>query len=325
MTITGLLLIFAAVLKAHQILTEPVVSKGFWESWLFFVIQVPLELGLGIWLVSGLFRKAGWLLTVIAFAGFIVVTAYKAYTGQASCGCFGRVTVDPLITLFTMDVPVFFLLLIFRPKGEKLFPPPWPNPVHFVAVAIPTALILGVLIPTLAFNKPPDRTEKHIVIKPNNWKIEPNTISPLPEETNEPNLPGKPAEPNEADLPDWQLMLKHTDIVEQLTNDVRIILFYHYDCPDCAVAIPLYSQYSGQYAADEQIQFAFVKGPPYGADEEDPLPDDTTAIVGKLDLSRDWIFESPLTILLIDGQLKGVWQVEFPDMQQLLETILTAQ
>ncbi len=89
MSVAGVLFLFAAVMKSYQLLTEPIISKGFWESWEFFILQVPLEIGLGIWLLSGLFRKAGWLAAVIAFAGFIVITLQKGITGAESCGCFG--------------------------------------------------------------------------------------------------------------------------------------------------------------------------------------------------------------------------------------------
>ncbi len=349
MTVTGLLLIGASALKAQQMLTEPIVSKGLWESWHFFLIAVPLEMALGIWLVSGLFRKAGWLFAVLSFGFFVGVTAYKAAVGELSCGCFGRVSVNPWITLLAIDIPLFILLLIFFPRGEKLLPPPWPHPFHCLAVAIPASLFLGALVPTLAFNKPPDRGETYLVINPGNWQINPNTkpdqvpiavdpnIEPNlsatangkqgPASIVEPNMPAQQtaAEPNEADLPDWQLMLNHVDIAEQLLSGVRIVLFYHYDCPDCAVAIPLYSEYSKQLAADEQIQFAFIKGPPFGPDDQDPVPADTTASVGKLDQSRDWIFESPLIFLLKDGQLVKWWLVEYPDFDQLLQTILTAE
>lgn len=344
MTVTGVILIVAAFLKAHQILTEPVISKGFWESWAFFVIQVPLELGLGIWLISGLFRKAGWLLATIAFAGFIGVTFYKSITGQASCGCFGRITVNPWYTLFLMDVPLFLLLLIFPPKGEKLLPPPWPRPAHFFAVAIPTAFILGALVPILIFNKPPDEGTDYIVIKPDKWSntstVRDTQYAIRNTQDAEPNQPVQIVEPNSqnaarstqneistlppAELPQWKLMLEHVDIVDELNSGVVVVLFYHIDCPDCRESIPLYEQYSQQFASDDQIRFAFIKAPPYGDDSEDLVSPDTSAIVGTLDESRDWIFETPLIFLLRDGDLISFWQVEYPDLDTLLQTIITA-
>jgi thiol-disulfide isomerase/thioredoxin len=151
--VTGLVLIVAAVLKIHQLLTEPIISKGFWESWEFFLIQIPLELGLGIWLVCGLFRKAAWMVAVLAFGLFIAVTLQKGLIGAESCGCFGRVKVNPWITLSVIDIPLFLGLVIFRSKGLKFLPPPWPSARRFFGVAIPTFIAIGVIIPVLIFNK----------------------------------------------------------------------------------------------------------------------------------------------------------------------------
>jgi len=155
MVIAGLLLVVAAVLKSRQLLTTPIITEGFWESWLFFMVQVPLEFGLGIWLLSGLFRKAAWLLATISFGLFVCVTFYKGISGAESCGCFGNVHVNPWITLLTMDVPVFLGLVIFRPgKEEKLLPPPWPDAGHFWGVFAATMCLYAVLIPTLIQNRP---------------------------------------------------------------------------------------------------------------------------------------------------------------------------
>src|SRR3989339_147156 len=123
MMLAGLLLIIASILKAHQILTTPILTKGFWESWEFLLIQIPLEFGLGVWLVSGLFRRAAWLAGAVADFGFIFFTIQKILIGAESCGCFGQVHVNPWVTLFTIDIPFFLALLIFRPKGEKLLGP----------------------------------------------------------------------------------------------------------------------------------------------------------------------------------------------------------
>ena len=67
MTLAGLLLIIGTGLKFHQLLSSCVPSwqtntLGFWESYEFFLIQIPLEFGLGVWMVSGLFRKGAWIL-----------------------------------------------------------------------------------------------------------------------------------------------------------------------------------------------------------------------------------------------------------------------
>ncbi len=202
MNIAGLLLLVAAVLKTQQLLIEPVVSEGFWESWKFFLIQIPLEMGLGIWLLSGLFRKAVHLLATIAFGGFILVVLGKALGGFESCGCFGTIKVNPWITVFAIDVPIFLLLLIFRPVGCKLLPPPWPKAAHFFAIAIPTFILLPTVMLTLIFNKPPDKSDTYEVVNTAEWMAvlpeRPAVAKPAPatklvvaEEDNEADMPGQ--------------------------------------------------------------------------------------------------------------------------------------
>ncbi|MHC4758507.1 MAG: hypothetical protein ACYTE8_07600, partial [Planctomycetota bacterium] len=163
MFIAGIVLLAATILKSHQMLTEPILSTGFWESWHFFLIQIPLELGLSIWLLCALFRKGAWLVAVVAFGAFIVFTLHKGLIGAATCGCFGRVHVNPWITLTAIDIPIFLALVIFRPVGYKLLPPPWPPATHFFGVAIPTFIILGAIVPVLSFNRPPDVTDEYEV------------------------------------------------------------------------------------------------------------------------------------------------------------------
>lgn len=151
MIATGMVLIVASFLKVHLMTTQPIVADRFWESWEFFLVQVPLVLGLGIWLVSGLFRKAGWLLGVLALLVFLGDTVYKAVTGAESCGCFGTVEVDPWVTLFVFNIPFLALMLIFPPRGEKFFA--WPSLDHFLGIAVITVLLLPATVGFMAINK----------------------------------------------------------------------------------------------------------------------------------------------------------------------------
>ena len=186
MNLAGALLIAAAVMKMHQVLTQPILSEGFYESWLFLVIQIPLELGLGIWLTCGLFRKGGWLIGLLAYGTFIFATVHKVLTGAESCGCFGMVKVDPRITLFTLDIHFFLLLAIFRPRGKKLFPPPWPDGKHFFGVAVPTFVLLVSVTVVLAFNKVPRISEELTTYKPKGKIILPDPVGKEPDKS-EPN------------------------------------------------------------------------------------------------------------------------------------------
>lgn len=308
MFIAGAFLIVAATLKSHQLLTEPVISKGFWESWAFFVIQILLEFGLGIWLVCGLFRKVAWLLGTIAFGGFIGITSHLALTGASSCGCFGTVHVNPLITLFAIDMPLFILLLIFRPVGGKFLSPPWPSTKHFFGVAIPTFIFFGILVPVLIFNKPPEKTTTYEVVRPEQW----TTVKPAAVEVNEPN--------KAPTVQEWPL-LQSIDIADLLRQGFVVALLYHYDCPDCAEAIPEYNKMTKEMGGEDVMRFAFIEVPPYGTAEQDPVPADTKCLTGKLDASKKWFFQTPLVVLLQDGAVVKSWEGKAPNLDEILEAL----
>ncbi len=318
MAVAGALLIIAAALKTYQLLTEPIISAGFWESWEFFLIQIPLELGLGIWLLSGLFRKAAWMAALLAFAVFIIVTLQKGLAGKESCGCFGPIEVDPWITLSCIDITLFLGLLIFRPKGAKLLPPPWPKPAHFFGVAIPTFIIMAVIIPVLILNKPPDKTNRYEVVRPEEWTQKDPTSSRQTGIEQTSQTPTGREETGE----EWS-MLKHIDIAESLQSGIAVILFYHHDCPDCRDAIPLYDQMSRQLPADSEglIQIAFIEIPPYGPQEDTPIPPDTSCLTGRLDASKKWYITTPLIVVTIDGSVVKSWERQTPTLDEILDAV----
>lgn len=297
MVVTGLVLIVAAGLKIQQLLTEPIISKGFWESWEFFLIQIPLELGLGIWLVCGLFRKAAWMLAVLAFALFIAVTLHKVYIHAESCGCFGRIKVNPWITLSAIDIPLFLMLVIFHPKGSKLLPPPWPKAAHFFGVAIPTFVAFGIIMPVLVFNKPLDKTDKYEVVRPSEW------ISPAQNHK------------------EWS-MLKHIDIADSLRKNLVIVVLYSTECDTCHKAIPLYDQMGRDMAGNEDaIRLAFIEIPPYAKDVEDIVPVGTPCLRGRLDSSKKWYIQTPLVVVLQDGVLVKFWEGQTPQLDEMLDAV----
>lgn len=297
MAIAGLVLIVASILKAHQLLSEPIISTGFWESWAFFVIQIPLELGLGIWLVSGLFKKAAWLIVLMAFALFIGVTLQKTLAGAESCGCFGTIHVKPWITLSTIDIPLFLGLLIFRPRKEKLLPPPWPSARHFFGVAIPTFILLGAIVPILIFNKPPEKTSRYEVVRPDEWISKP-----------------------------WPL-LQYIDIADSLRSQIAIVLLYHSDCPNCREAIPKYEEMARDLTGNENaIRIAFIEVPPYGSPEDNPVSPDTICLAGKLASTKQWYnITTPLIVALVDGSVVKYWEVQTPSLDQILDAVFSAE
>jgi len=324
MTLAGLLLIAAAVLKIIESLHVCIPGwreHGLWESYEFLLVQLPLELSLGVWLISGLFRKAAWLVGTFAFFGFIGVTLYKGISGAESCGCFGQIHVNPWITLALIDIPMFLLLVINRPGKEyRLLPPPWPNVYYAIVFAVPMVAALVFIAPALVAFRPdcvkpgqmntqnPVIITKYVYIKPS--PVEPNTL-PVVNDQNLP-LPGdvnsKPAVVTPIQLSSW---LEHIDIADQLRQGIVVMLMYHHDCPVCATMVPKYDQYyrTMRQQNDSSMTFAFVAIPPYN--EKGSVPADTPCLQGKLNERPDgklWAITSPYVVALIDGQQIKSWQ-----------------
>ena len=342
MTVAGLLLAGAALLKVQEMLTLCIPSwteHGAWESYEFFLLQIPLEFALGVWMVSGVFRKASWIAGTLAYCGFIFVTLGKALAGAESCGCFGQIHVNPWITLFTIDIPFFLLLAIFRPRGEKLLPPPWPNVGHAIAVAVVVFGFMAVASPVMvAFRPACEKPQEWHAVKP----VRP--VQPMPEEIKpaepvaepqesapvEPSLPVvKETEPEpqsavvepEPETPRWP-WLADIDIADQLGQGLTVVLMYHHDCPTCAVMVPKYNDYYKRMGADEGLTFAFVAIPPYGKIGEGPVPADTVCPVGKLSDEKKWAIMSPYVVALIDGAFVRDWdQGTAPEPDKIMDEI----
>ena len=360
MTLAGLLLIAATILKFQEMLSICVPSwrthpLGFWESYEFFLIQIPLEFALGVWLVSGLFRKAGWLAGLVCYLGFIGVTLTKAITGAESCGCFGQIHVDPWITLFAIDIPFFVLLAICRPKGYKLLPP-WPNMFYLLAVAVPTIGLMVLAAPALVTFRPdcikavdaqPDATSQ-LKLQLHKLKQElsgkQQEIDTLKQTIIElQQAPPKPVEngsaqpePTEIEAPvadtidtppvveqwDWLGFVVEDEARQQISEGLVVVMMHRFDCEVCEEMAPRYSEYYQQLVDEGTAEFkiAFLAIPPYG--DEDHVPDDTICITGQLTDEQKWQLMSPYVVALLDGELMKQWdQGTAPEPENILDEV----
>ncbi len=141
--ILGGILLVAAGLKAYQLATEPAAEISLMTSRWFLVGVVEFEVLLGLCLIAGVLSKPVWLVTLGCFSVFTCATLYKALTGEASCGCFGSVHVNPWYTL-GLDVAAVFALLRWRPAlfasaeptGESRLTGPPGEFLHVEAVVV---------------------------------------------------------------------------------------------------------------------------------------------------------------------------------------------
>ncbi|MDR1964229.1 MAG: hypothetical protein LBQ50_10655 [Planctomycetaceae bacterium] len=121
--IVALILLVAAGLKAYQLATvplPPVIQGSFFTPlldlinnryWLMIVILG--EILFGLILIAGIGHQWTWLLSILTFSIFTLISLMKGLSGEGSCGCFGSVTVNPWITT-VFDTTIVVLLGIFR-------------------------------------------------------------------------------------------------------------------------------------------------------------------------------------------------------------------
>jgi thiol-disulfide isomerase/thioredoxin len=298
------------VLKGWQLLTEPLAGSSIWSCRAFLIFQVEFELAVGIWFLSGLFRKTAWLAAVCCFSLFSVVSFYKGITGAASCGCFGPVHLNPWITLFAIDLPAVIALWISRPKLSfgltptwaftagrgfikglvREFTVPWPSTPRLTATICIGLATLCLTTPILALNEPAKITSTYEVLEPETWV-------------------GK-------ELP----ILEHTDIADSLKQGTWVVLFYHYDCPDCAKAIPTYEQMARELAGDKDfLRVAFIEVPPY---RPEPISEASPCILGRLADAKQWFITTPAVALLVDGEVTAAWEEKAPSLQDLMDQLI---
>jgi len=111
------ILLTAAVLKAWQLATVPVLGEGILNTRWFNIFVVQFELLFGIWLLLGLLPKLTWLASVACFLVFSAVSLYLILLGEESCGCFGKIETSPVFTM-TLDLVIVGCLLFCRPSSR---------------------------------------------------------------------------------------------------------------------------------------------------------------------------------------------------------------
>ena len=134
----GSCLLIAAAAKGFQLATEPTAEVSLMTSRWFLVTVVEFEILLGLCLLADVYPKSVWRITLGCFLVFACVSAYRAFAGEASCGCFGSVEVSPWLTL-CIDVVAVLALLRWRPDVSCNTGPAQPKR------AIPATAVVALL------------------------------------------------------------------------------------------------------------------------------------------------------------------------------------
>jgi hypothetical protein len=293
-TVLGVILLVAAALKGHQLATEPVANRDIFSYRWSLMFQVEFEIFFGLWLLSGLHKRLSWLVAVGCFSMFSCVTLYKGLSGEASCGCFGRVEVSPWYTLI-LDVAAVTALLIFRPGMNRAYRPAF---YRFrlgaviglgLAVGVPAGVAMGSFRPaTVTGQGDFVGGTRFVILEPQKW------------------VGGR--------FP----LLEHIDIGERLSKGNWIVMLHRHDCHDCAEAVPRYRRMS-RTLQDTGLKVALVEIPPNGRFHHQLAGTNGGSLVhGKLNSHKEWFVTTPAVALLADGQVAAAWEAKAPELDALL-------
>jgi hypothetical protein len=107
----------AACLKLYGLALSPFAQYEGFLSPAIQSVTIAWEVLLGVWLLTGVCRFLSWLAAVTTFIVFAGASGYLGLIGQARCGCFGTVDVNPS-SAFAVDLLAIGLLVIGRPAWQ---------------------------------------------------------------------------------------------------------------------------------------------------------------------------------------------------------------
>ena len=283
--VLAIVLLAAAGLKAHQLATEPVVGSGLLHSRPLLIAAVEFELFFGLWLLAGIRPAQTRFAALCCFTLFAGVALWKALSGEALCGCFGRVPVNPWYT-FALDT--FFVVALFysRPSLGRV---PAETSVRirirtagvvvvWLAVGIPATIAMGsISAMTLVASGELVGNGSLVVLEPETWV-------------------GKP-------FP----LLRHIDIGQLLAKGNWIVVLYHHDCSKCQKAIPKYEQLACELSSrGGGVRMAMVEIPPYGGLGEIARDASSACLWGRLTDGREWFVATPVELTIETGSVTNV-------------------
>ncbi|MCR4412773.1 MAG: hypothetical protein NUV77_10155 [Thermoguttaceae bacterium] len=280
--LVGVLLLTAAALKGHQLATEPMGWKGEFGSRWTSILVVEFELLLGLCLLAGICRRLIWVVALGCFVVFAAVSCCRGILGHSSCGCFGRVHVNPWTTC-GLDGAVILGLVCWRPVSSER--------ATSAAQGIGPLMVVGLWVVLgapayVAMSKPVAKSigdardlsgpGRIALLEPETW-----VSKPFP-------------------------LLSHIDIGEQLARGRWVVVLYDCHCRHCQALFPKLARLSHLSVASEVYQLAVVEMPGNGSASGRTLLASPCCVRARLKPSRDWFAETPVAIMLSDGVVLAV-------------------
>ena len=208
-------------------------------------------------------------LAMIAFAVFWLVASYRIWTGEASCGCFGRVVVPPAVTWVIDAIAIMALYYATveiwkRPDIERRS---WWVPITVVVLlAVPLGIRAAKFQP-LTLDDVGVESGGLILLRPEEWVGAPFALADF--------------------IEDGQI----------LKSGKWNVLLFHHDCPKCQQRIQQLTRLTRR--PDEPL--ALIEIPPYGAPAAIP-----NATLLKLSEKQRWFVRTPVELTLETGVVKSL-------------------
>ena len=287
------ILLSSAVLKTHQLTTEPLLGSGFLQSRWFLTVVVEYECFLAFWLISGLYPEVAWRVSFATFSVFAVVVTGKGIVGETSCGCFGRLPTSPWLALTIDLVAVVMLWSVRSLAGREITPgaacdqtagraPSQPRATGTRAIAaicvwLVTATGCGVAI----------ANSRSGVVEAIGQRIG-NTVVIEPE-----RMVGRPF-----------ALGRYIDIGERLARGRWVVVLHRAGCPDCE-SLLRHSPTLDDACVADGVQLAVVLVPSRHSLAM-PLDTPPNSAWGTLTADLDWFLTTPMIVAVENNRVLDV-------------------
>jgi hypothetical protein len=288
--ILGILLLIAAALKGHELITEPTIGISWLDARWLMIVTVEFELFFGFWLLSNLLPKPTWAVSLACFGMFTCTSLYEALSGYTNCGCFGRLPVNPWYSSL-LDLGIVFSLLHWRPD-ERSFTAVCVSELSSRAVIV-LGIWLAIGVPAaflaIAANYGSAQLTEDgviigdgniVVLEPQQWAGNRFPLLPYIEDVSESAKTGR------------------SPLRERLVEGEWLVVLYRSSCPKCREMLNHFRQNveQGNHGPKQSISLAIIVMSP---DVPARMPDGCE--MGKLGGDYRWFLKVSMAIRLRNG------------------------